>query len=349
MITTFKSEHIPAMRQLFQELGISRPASDSFWQWRYEDCPAPPVAWLSLKGGRCVALLGAFGSQWWVGGERLRAHEPHDWYASADQRGSGQGMWLMQKLMRQGPVLSVDSTPPALAVVDKLGFQGVDDARKMVLPLSARLVVDQILQRKPAVPRLLARGPAEVVTKAWFRRFARRAPAGLRAVPVGGIGPEIVDLYAGGGGYGLVKEPDPAFVSWTGRWPGAGQQLLLYAVEKGRVVGWVWGAVKRDGDRLRGRIQELFWPGAGPERLRWLLAEMVGRMIPFGVTDVVGWTTSAALQRAFSACRFIDGGAVPVRWWTGKKTLPLPSGPFHIGAMTLDATVLPLPPKWPPV
>ncbi|RIL01576.1 MAG: hypothetical protein DCC71_17495, partial [Proteobacteria bacterium] len=140
----------------FAERVWTRPRSDSFYRWRYEELPLHRT-WLALRDGEVLAMECAFARPYRVGDEVVEFLEVFDWYCLPELRNSGLGVRVQQRLMKESPCLLVGGSPDTQGLLPRLKFKIAGEAGRFVLPLGADRLARAIGQRVPALPATLAR------------------------------------------------------------------------------------------------------------------------------------------------------------------------------------------------
>ncbi len=338
-VIPFSPELLPSVRD-FSRTYWKRPTSDAYFDWRYLQPMPFSRMFVALRGEECVGTLFALTKTYRLNGKRIPALEVFDWHALADLRGAGVGIRLMRAMMRQPErIFSVGGTDDVHGALPLMGWQEIAVAQAYELLLDPSLIAER-LQRTRGFPQEITRTVLRTVPPWAFGPRRPRRPAGAEASVVEEAGPEVLALYEGDTGHGLVQEPRPQILHWIVRGKWSGQWRFLHFRVDGRLRGWAMTRTHVSNHGLQGSILELFAPGAEPELYRWMVAEAAASLTTERPRRVVARASDPVLQRALAAVGFRHAGVdAPVRTWP-KFGPDLPAA-MHFSYQHSDAPILP--------
>jgi hypothetical protein len=340
-IAEFGPEHLPAVRRLWERM-YERPRGDAFYRWALLE---PPLheALLAVDGDECAAILRCFVREYLVGGRRERWSETFDWLAAPEHRRSAVGLRVMRAAMeRWSPLVNVGGSSDTLGLLPALRWRRVVAASAWVLPLSSAALS---APPGPATPGRRAKGAALGVASAtWFRPRRPRPPRGGEALAVAAVGEEVLDLYEGPTGYGMLPIPDLGHLRWLSAYPGNGHLVPLYFTLGGRLRGWALGRVHLAGRNWEASLLDVYAPRPDIALYRWMCAELVARLAAHRPVAVRAQATCPILAAALGRLRFVRDGFPPVFVWPAGAAPP--PVPLHLTLSAQDGPMLPYSPRW---
>lgn len=343
-IERFRPEHMPAVRQL-ADAAYRRPRENAFQRWAFLEGPTHR-AWVAMQDDSCVGLLRAFARTYRFGDDRVGCLETFDWYVDPVHRRSAVGVRILRAAMEESePLVNVGGSPDTLALLPALGWRTLDRATSFALPLDGSALPPEVRRR---LGRLEGVGRAALTAagRTWFRPVRRFRPRGGAVLAVGVPGEEVLDLYQGCTGYGLLPLPDIAHLRWlAGGHPASGQFICLYFTLGGVLRGWGLVRVVGGPDGPEAALVETYAPRPTYDLYRWMVAELVAAVLPYRPRLVRARASCPVLGAALRKARFLRGRDWPVFVWSSPPPAA-PPGPCHLTLNTQDEPLIPVPERW---
>jgi hypothetical protein len=343
-IVELTAERMPALRR-FAERVWTRPRSDAYYQWRYQQLPLHRT-WLVQRDGEVLAMECALQRPYRIAGEVVEFLEVFDWFCLPELRNSGLGVRVQQRLMKELPCLLVGGSPDTQGLLPRLGFAVVGSASRFVLPVGAGRLAPAIARRIPALPAALTRLAARsVLARPGRRPRPRRVPPRGRAVAVASVGAEIHALYAGASHYSALPLWPDALLRWLlAGHPSLGHFLPLYFAVGEALVGWSLTRIYPTADGCDAELLECFAPRPSADLYTWMLSETATRVAGLEAGLIGASTSCPLLCEALARNGFVHTRENPVQvHWPGRK---LPAGPLSIGSNSGDAALVPFAERW---
>jgi hypothetical protein len=339
VIVPFTPDRLPSVRG-FCERYWDRPRTDAFYAWRYLQ-PQPRVRMLlALQDDECLGMLTALQKTYRINGQPATCLEIFDWHTLPGLRGTGVGIRLMRPTMRMPErVFAVGGTADVQATLPKMGWEAIGSTRVYDLPVTGEALASRVEQR------LGMRGPLvrlamDAVSAGYCRPRPRRVPRGGSITRASVSTQDLLPLYEGMTGYGLVQQPDPDVLRWMtgGSWSGTFERLTFQV--QGRLRGWVLtrayaGDVGPDAD-----IVEIFAPNPTVDLYTWMISEAAISLMASHPRRVRARASCPILRAALLANRFRRlGQDRPIYSWPSGAN---PSGgAIHFTLNHADAPLLP--------
>jgi len=343
-IVELTAERLPALRR-FAERVWTRPKSDAFYRWRYQELPLHRT-WLALRDGEVLAMECAFQRPYRVGDEVVEILEVFDWFCLPELRNAGLGVRVQQRLMKELPCLLVGGSPDTQGLLPRLQFRVVAQATRCVLPIGSQRLSRAIAQRVPALPAALAQLAARAaLARPGQRPRPRRVPPRGRAIAVAGVGDEIQALYRGPIGYAALPLWPDALLRWMqGGHPSLGHFVPLYFAIGDELLGWSLARVYPTADGCDAELVECFAPRPSVDLYTWMVSETATRVAAFGPGLLGACSPCPLLVDALARNGFVRAGQNPVQlYWPGRE---LPPGSLLIGANSGDSSLVPFAERW---
>ena len=335
------TEHLPLLRE-FGRAYWDRPTTDRYERWWYAEGGRFCRHVIAIDEGRCVALVSAIRKTYRIAGVPTTCLEVFDWHALPEVRGSGAGLRVMRRMMRQPHrIFAFGGTDDTLSALPAMRWPRVAEARRYELPLAGEFLAAS-LERRARVPRWLSRHALGLAARAWFGPRRREVIATARVEHSRVPRPEIALLYQEPSGYDIVQEPDLERLAWmTSDDAGIGRYgyLLFHGGE--RLLGWALTREFETRDGPEGKLVEIFAPAADARLYTWMVSEATTAMATQGVRRIRACASCPQLQAALLANRFRpDVETLPVFTW-GPGELAV--GRIHVTLDHADEPFLPYP------
>jgi hypothetical protein len=303
-ILPFSPGLLPAVQD-FCERYWSRPRTEAYYDWRYLRAQPFSRMFLALRDGECLGMLYALRKPYRIGGSVTTCLEIFDWHSLPGQRGTGVGIRLMRAMMKQGEsVLATGGTPEVLAMLPLMGWETIGAATRYQLPVSGDALASA-LQRRAPVPTPLARLAAHGVAEAGFFAPRRRMiPPDGRVERTGTFPEQVLELYRGDTGYGVVQVPDPDVLRWVTASAWSGKYEFLTFTVAGQLRGWAMTRLHQREQGLEGDIVELFAPRPDVAIYTWMLSEAAVSLLALKPRRLRARASCPILQAALEANRF---------------------------------------------
>jgi hypothetical protein len=318
-----------------------RPGGEDFFRWRYLEAPAQRVM-LALRGEEVVATIAAFQRDYLIGGRRQTCLETLDWFCLPEYRGSGIGIRVLQGFMKVGePIIAVGGTADTLSLLPRLGWRRLAVASAFRLPLDGESV-GQSLRRRFRLPARVGRTMFDRIARPWFEPRVRRRPAGGEVTQVAAPGDDLLPLYEGDTGYGVLPLPHLPHLRWlTGGFPAMGPFVILHFLVRGTLRGWTLLRASGPEGRQEVTLVEAYAPRPDESLTTWMISESLVHAAEWSPLAVNTQTTCPILRRALQRNRFLSAGEVPIHVWPGD--LAGAAGPFHLVQNASDGALIPYP------
>jgi len=333
-------ERLPLVER-FAAATWTRPRSAAHARWRSD---APDArGFLAVRDGECLAMVRAFRRLYRLDDSWVPFLEPFDWATRPDLHGSGLGVRVLERLMREPePLLVVGGSDEACALLARRGWRRAGAATRFaraLAPAVARSAARR-LRLPPGAAAIAARG-----RDAWLAARGARAPRGGRVVAVAAIGAEVDALYRGRTAYGTLALWTRERLRWLAAdFAGAGHFVPLYFAQDDRLRGWALLRVVATEDGTSAELVDLLDPAADRAVYGWMIGEAVRIARAFGAERIGAATTCAAVAAALGAHGFAEAGALPIHVWPpARGDLP---GPLLLGSNTRDTALHPFPKRW---
>lgn len=335
-IVAFAAEHLPALAR-FSERVWRRPRGEAFYRWRHLDCPGHE-ALLALRGGECVAVVGAMRRRYRLGLETREVLETCDWYALPELLNSGIGIRVLRSALERAEcAIAVGGTDFTLRLLPKLGWRRVAESRPYQLALTSA-ARGRALASRSGLPEPLARA-AGALAGAWLRPRRVPSPAGGEVREVAGPEAGVLELYVRPEQH-TVQLPDPAHHRWlvAGR-DYVGQLVTLEFSVAGELVGWALGRLYATGTGCEAALVDIFAPRPERKLYAWMVSSLVHRLAEAHPDSIRAAATCPVLGAALRTNRFLPGRARPVAFWSAGEATA--AEPLHLTGSTADTPLLP--------
>jgi hypothetical protein len=337
-IVPFTADHLLAVRK-FNERTWQRPATESFYRWRYLECPTQHGL-LTLRNGECVATIWAIIHQYRMGEARVDVLEPFDWYVLPELVNSGHGIRVLQRFMRRPELmLTLGGTEFSLPLIRRLGWREVSSSCGYLLAFDGSVLARE-LEMHFRLPRPALRLIAGLVARTWSRPRRWRAPPRGDVHAVERLGDEVAALYEGDMGYRCVRLPNEAWHRWlSGGGEGTGNFVTLHYRVSGRLVGWALGRVYTTEWGREAAIVDIFTPRPDFRVYAWMVSALVERLASFRPGCIRTRVTCPVLGRGLMKNRFLRGPRTSALFWSRDgRVLP---EPVHLTTGTADGGFVP--------
>lgn len=338
-IVALRPEHL-ALVARFSERVWQRPRSEEYLRWRYAQHP-DQRAYLALREGECIAMVGAFCRPYRIGERTVTVADSFDWYSLPDLRGSGLGVRLLQRMMKDGdPVIVTGGTADTRNLLPRMGYQ----IPASVLRFGALLGAERasaLIAGRTRLPRPLAR-LAFHASRPLLRPRVRKAPPGGSVAPVAKLGAEALAIDPRPGRRGSAPIWTPEYLAWLqAASPALGTFVPLEFRVGGSLVGWALlrsyeVAGGRDGALLDVRARE-----PGDAIYTWMISEIAVRARAEGCGLLTSGTSCPHVAAGMRANRFLASVPVPIHYYA-QDGAPL-EAPIVFGAHWGDEPLLPYP------
>jgi len=338
-IVAFGSEHLGVVAR-FSEQVWQRPRSDAFLRWRYLEHPHHH-AYLALRGGECLCMVSAFRRPYRVGERSIVVSDSFDWYTLPDLRGSGLGVRVLQRMMKDPePVIVTGGSADTRGLLPRLRFQIPGTVQRFGMLLAAERAADLIASRTH-LPRLLGR-LAFMLSRPLLAPRVRSAPQGSSVEAVTKLGEEALAIDPRPGGRGTAPIWTPEYLAWLAAGsPALGRYLPLTFRVGGALVGWALlhvyeGQNGRDAALLDVRARQ-----SSDALYTWMVSEIALRAAASGCGLLTAGTSCPHVEAALRANRFRTLVPAPIHYWSSDGAVL--DAPVVFGAHWGDETILPYP------
>jgi hypothetical protein len=341
-LVAFRSEHLDLIAR-FSERVWQRPRSAAFLRWRYLEHP-DHRAYVALREGECIAMVGAFRRPYRVGERSILVSDSFDWYSLPDLRGSGLGVRLLQRLMKDPePVIVTGGTADTRNLLPRMRYQIPDS----VLHFGTLLGVERataLIAGRTRLPRPLAR-LAFLLSRPLLAPRVRAMPQGGSVAVVTKLGEEALAIDPRPGGRGTVPIWTPGYLAWlSSASPKMGRYVPFEFRVGGSLVGW---ALLRIYDSAGGRDAALLDVRArvpGDAIYTWMVSELAVHARGEGCGLLTSGTSCPHVAAAMRANRFHSFTPAPIHYFAQDgATLETP---VVFGAHWGDEPILPYPSEW---
>jgi hypothetical protein len=338
-IVAFRAEHLDLVAR-FSERVWQRPRSDAFLRWRYLEHP-DHRAYLALREGECIAMVGAFRRPYRVGERTILVADSFDWYSLPDLRGSGLGVRLLQRLMKDPePVIVTGGTADTRNLLPRMRYQ----IPASVLRFGALLGGERaaaLIAGRTRLPRPLAR-LAFLLSQPLLAPRVRAAPSGGSVSVPAKLGEEALAIDPRPGARGTVPIWTPEYLAWlASASPAMGRYVPLEFRAGGSVVGW---ALLRTYDSANGRDAALLDVRARAPSAAiytWMISEIAVRARAEGCGLLTAGTTCPHAAAGMRANRFFGFTPAPIHYFSQDGAAL--EVPVVFGAHWGDEPILPYP------
>jgi GNAT superfamily N-acetyltransferase len=338
-IVAFRSEHLELVAR-FSARVWPRRRSLEFLRWRYLEHP-DHRAYLALREGECIAMVGAFRRPYRVGERTILVAEAFDWYCLPDLRGSGLGVRLLQRLMKDAePVIVTGGTADTRNLLPRMHYQ----IPASVLRFGALLGADRasaLIAGRTHLPRPLAR-LAYLLSQPLLGPRVRKAPKGGKATAVAKLGEEALAIDPRPGARGSTPIWTAEYLAWlAAASPALGRYVPLEFRVGASLVGW---ALLRSYEIAGGRDAALVDVRArvpSDEIYTWMISEIAVRARAEGCGLLLSGTSCPHVVAGMRANRFFSFTPAPIHYFAQDgATL---EAPVVFGAHWGDEPILPYP------
>ncbi len=338
----FRPEHLELVAR-FSARVWRRPRSVEFLRWRYSEHP-DHRAYLAVREGECIAMVGAFRRPYRMGERTIPVADSFDWYSLPDLRGSGLGVRLLQRLMKDPePVIVTGGTDDTRNLLPRMRFQIPDTVQRFGTLLGGARAA-QLIATRTRLPRALAR-LAFLASRPLLAPRVRLAPPGARVDEVAKLGEEALAIDPRPGRRGTAPIWTPAYLAWlAAASPRMGRFTPLEFRAEGALVGW---ALLRSYDAPGGRDFALLDVRAktpGDAIYTWMISEIAVRARDAGCALLSAGTSCPHVAAGFRANRFQSFTPAPIHYYAQDGAAP--DAPVVFGSHWGDEPILPYPESW---
>ncbi len=338
-IVAFRSEHLDVVAR-FSERVWQRPRSAAFLRWRYAEHPARH-AYLALRGGECIAMVDAFRRPYRVGESSIVVSDAFDWYCLPDLRGSGLGVRVLQRMMKDPePVIVTGGSADTRYLLPRMRFQVPGTVTRFGMVLGAERAADLIAARA-RLPRALGR-LAFRLSRPLLAPRVRGAPKGASVEELAKISEEALAIDPRVGGRGTAPIWTREYLDWLAAGPPAMGRYATFAFRvDGTLVGW---ALLRVYDAAGGRDAALLDVRArrpSDALYTWMVSEIAVRAAGFGAGLLSAGTSCPHVEAGLRANRFHAFTPAPIHYWS-RDAVEL-EAPVVFAAHWGDEPILPYP------
>ena len=338
-IVAFGREHLELVAR-FSERVWRRPRSAAFLRWRYIEHP-DQRAYLALREGECIAMVGAFRRPYRIGERTVFIADSFDWYSLPDLRGSGLGVRVLQRLMKDGePVIVIGGTADTRNLLPRMHFQIPASVRRFATLLDAGRA-SALIAGRTHLPRPLAR-LAFQLSRPLLAPRVRKAPAGGSVSAVVKPSEEALAIDPRPGGRGSAPIWTPEYLAWlAAASPALGCFVPLEFRVGGSLVGW---ALVRSYEVEGGRDAALLDVRArvpSDAIYTWMISEIAVRARAEGCGLIKSGTSCPHVAAGMRANRFFSFGPAPIHYYAQDGALL--EAPVVFGVNWGDDPILPYP------
>jgi hypothetical protein len=242
----------------------------SLFVWRYLTKSGSETL-LAFDGNRCVAILDSHLYPYVVCGKIVTVRETCNWYCRPEYRPLGVGVRLMRQMMaKPEPILVVGATEAANALLARLKWQRLSDARAYVLPLRLKTALGFVLRTRLSADEALV----------------RLIPSGLRIFRLRRLGPPKnsaqmivsssleVPAITSPDEYTLAPLLDNNRLNWLAQAPTeVGELLRLTFLVDGRLVAISITRLKWQPEGLIAKVLHLQSKDRSPAAIGWIISQ----------------------------------------------------------------------------
>ena len=338
-IVAFRSEHQDLVAR-FSERVWQRPRSAAFLRWRYFEHPSHH-AYLALRAGECLCMVGAFRRPYRVGERTIVVSDSFDWYSLPELRGSGLGVRLLQRMMKDPePVIVTGGSADTRDLLPRMRFQIPGSVARFGMLLGAERAAGLIAGRT-RLPRALGR-LAFLLSRPLLAPRVRAAPPGGSVAVVAKLSDEALAIDPRPGGRGTAPIWTPAYLSWLGAGsPAMGRYVPLEFRAGGALVGW---ALLRIYETASGRDAALLDVRArvpSDATYTWLVSEIAVYARREGCGLLTAGTSCPHVEAGLRANRFHAFTPAPIHYAANDGAVL--EAPVVFGAHWGDEPILPYP------
>ncbi len=338
-IVAFRPEHIELVAR-FSEKVWRRPRSAAFLRWRYLEHP-DHRAYLALREGECIAMVGAFRRPYRVGERTILVADSFDWYSLPDLRGSGLGVRLLQRLMKDPePVIVTGGTDDTRNLLPRMRYQIPDTVQRFGTLLGAERAA-AVLAERARLPRPLGR-LAFLLSRPLLGPRVRAKPPGASVAAVTKLSDEALAIDPRPGGRGSAPIWTREYLAWLASASPALGRFVPYEFRAGgSLLGW---ALLRSYDTEQGRNAALLDVRArvpGDAVYTWMISELAVRARAEGCGLLAAGTSCPHVAAGMRANRFQSFTPAPIHY-ASHAGVAL-EAPIVFGAHWGDEPILPYP------
>jgi len=336
-------EHTELIRAFAEQTWPERNRSRAFYRWRYAECPAL-AGYLAIRDGQCVAMVTALERPYQIGGQSVDVRESFDWFTLPRFKGGGAGVRVLQRMMKdEQPITVIGGTSDTRDLLPRLGFRVLGELQSYSLPLGSRRA-SQVLAQRARIPPAVTRVVFAMARPLLLAPRPRQVPADGRVLPVTGIGPEAIALYARCE-HGVVPMWRLDHLRWlTDGFASTGSFVALYFACADELIGWSLLRVYASEAGCQAQIVDLFAPSSNTELFTWMVSETSCVAAGFRPDVVNALTTSPELAHALRRNGYRKGVSLPIHMWDrSRESLP---APLFFGGQWGDIPLRPFPTNW---
>ena len=338
-IVAFRSEHLDVVAR-FSEQVWQRPRSVAFLRWRYLEHPHHHAS-LAMRGDECLCMVSAFRRTYRVGERAIVMSDSFDWYSLPELRGSGLGVRVLQRMMKDPePVIVTGGSADTRDLLPRMRFQIPGSVTRFGMMLGAERAADLIAGRT-RMPRALGR-LAFTLSRPLLAPRVRSAPQGGRVEAVTKLGEEALAIDPRPGGRGTAPIWTSEYLAWLAAGsPAMGRYVPLEFRVGLALVGW---ALLRIFDVADGRDAALLDVRArepSDALYTWMVSEIAVRVAGDGCGLLTAGTSCPHVEAALRANRFHAFTPAPIHYWSRDGAAL--EAPVVFGAHWGDEPLLPYP------
>jgi hypothetical protein len=288
--------------------------------WRYLDRPSGGGTWLMFDESDCIAVVDSYLRPYLLDGRRVLVRETADWFCLPKYRPFGLGLKLMRIMMDSPePMITIGGTDATLSILPRLGWKRVSEVRVMVLPVTLRGFVGNLLRRKAArytkgarvIPGFVRiRSPRRASPPADDARVEEWRPGQKLHIPA----PQRK---------GLVELLELADLEWICAGPREfSQPMVLVFRLKDQSVGLSLSQLEPSASGPDGRIVHLQISSSEQPVADWIVSETARRLSKAGAGLI---RCRASIPQTVTALRktgFIAARSEAAHWWAKDDTPP---------------------------
>jgi hypothetical protein len=290
------------------------------FRWRYLDRPSGGGTWLTFDKSECIAVVDSYLRPYLLDGKRILMRETADWFCLPKYRPFGLGLKLMRIMMDSPePMISIGGTDATISILPRLGWQRVSDVQVMILPVTLRGLVGNLLRRKTARYAKRARAVPGFIPM----RSPRMAPPPAADVHVEQWRPGQKLGTPAPQRKGLVELLELADLEWICTAPREILQpmVLLFRIG-GEPVGISVSQLEPSASGPDARIVHLQIPNFSQPVANWIVSETARRLAQAGAGVI---RCRASIPQTVTALRktgFIAARSEAAHWWAKDDTPP---------------------------
>jgi hypothetical protein len=290
------------------------------FRWRYLDNPSKGGTWLAFDEDECVAVIDSFIRPYLLDGRRVLMRETADWFCLPKYRPFGLGLRLMRIMMDSSePIIAIGGTDATLSILPRLGWKRVSDVRVMILPVTLRGLVGNLLRRKAARHAKYARAIPGFVPV----RSPRMAPPPAGDARVEEWRPGQKLRIPAPQRKGLVELLELTDLEWIYAAPRDLSQPMVLLFRLGdESVGLSLSQLEPSASGPDGRIVHLQISTPEQRVANWIVSETARRLSHAGAGLIRCRTSIPQTNIALRKTGFIATHSEPTHWWAKDGTAP---------------------------